>query len=258
MGALFMLLVILVMSLVITRIAAAMLVHTGLSQEAARFQARSAFTGVGYTTAEAENIVNHPVRRRIIMVLMLLGNAGIVSAISSLILTFINTQETAYNWSIRILVLIAGVSFIWLLSKSSYVNRALAFLISRAIRLWTDIDVRDYASLLHLRGDYQVVELAVKEGDWIANRTLAEVDLRKEGVVVLGIERKSGRFIGAPFGQTQVKNGDTMIVYGRHAVVKDLDRRCCGTQGDEAHRDAVQQYRKNLEEEEKAEEENGE
>ena len=72
------LLIIVMLSLLITRIASEALTHTGLSRESARFQARSAFSGVGFTTSESEQVVNHPVRRRILMVLMMLGNAGIV------------------------------------------------------------------------------------------------------------------------------------------------------------------------------------
>lgn len=44
----------------ITRIATIALTHTGLSRQTARFQARSAFTVVGYTTSESEKLVNHP------------------------------------------------------------------------------------------------------------------------------------------------------------------------------------------------------
>ena len=47
-------------SLLVTRVAAIALSVTGLSRESARFQARSAFTGVGFTTSEAESVVNHP------------------------------------------------------------------------------------------------------------------------------------------------------------------------------------------------------
>lgn len=71
------LLVVVMVSILITRIATIMLTHTGLSQETARFQARSAISGTGFSTAEAERVVRHPMRRRIVMVLMLLGNAGI-------------------------------------------------------------------------------------------------------------------------------------------------------------------------------------
>ena len=88
------LLLVVAFSILVTRTAAVALTHTGLSQEAARFQARSAFTGVGYTTSESETVVNHPVRRRIVMLLMWVGNAGIVTAISTLILSFVNRGDT--------------------------------------------------------------------------------------------------------------------------------------------------------------------
>ena len=51
------------LSLFVTQLATIALTYTGLSLEAARFQARSAFTGTGFTTSEAENVVDHPVRR---------------------------------------------------------------------------------------------------------------------------------------------------------------------------------------------------
>ena len=66
------LLVVLTLSILVTRIATVALTYTGLSRESARFQARSAFTGVGFTTNESEKVVNHPLRRKILMLLMLL------------------------------------------------------------------------------------------------------------------------------------------------------------------------------------------
>jgi len=72
------LLMVLVFSLLITRIATIALTYTGLSRQSAKFQARSAFTEVGFTTSESEKVVNHPVRRRILLLMMLIGNAGIV------------------------------------------------------------------------------------------------------------------------------------------------------------------------------------
>ena len=53
-------LIVVILSVLVTRVATIALVHTGLSREAAQFQARSAFTGVGYTTTESERIVKHP------------------------------------------------------------------------------------------------------------------------------------------------------------------------------------------------------
>ena len=65
MSTLLTLLVVIGVSLLITRIATLALAATGLSTESAKFQARSAFSGAGFTTHEAENVVGHPVRRRI-------------------------------------------------------------------------------------------------------------------------------------------------------------------------------------------------
>src|ERR687886_1043647 len=81
-------LVVLLASLLIARVGAVALTLTGMSREASRFQARSAFFGVGFTTAEAESVVGHPVRRRIIGWLILLGNAGVVSVLGTLIISF--------------------------------------------------------------------------------------------------------------------------------------------------------------------------
>jgi hypothetical protein len=80
--ALVSLFVIIVGSMIVVRIATAMLVLTGLSPEVARFQARSALTGVGFTTSEAESVVGHPVRRKIVMTLMLIGSAGVITAVA--------------------------------------------------------------------------------------------------------------------------------------------------------------------------------
>ena len=83
------LLLVIFLSILITRIGTIALTHTGLTRQSAKFQARSTFSGAGFTTSESEMVVNHPVRRKIVMILILIGNAGIVAAMSSLILTFV-------------------------------------------------------------------------------------------------------------------------------------------------------------------------
>jgi hypothetical protein len=74
--AIFSVLLIIALPILVTRIAAVALVHTGLSRDAARFQARSALTGVGYTTTEAERVTCHPVRRRVAMTLCCWATPG--------------------------------------------------------------------------------------------------------------------------------------------------------------------------------------
>mgnify|MGYP000073551448 CR=1 FL=1 len=78
-------------AMIAVRIGGIALELTGVEQHVARFQALSAFTGTGFTTREAEQVVNFPQRRRIISVLILVGNAGIITAIASLAQTFTTT-----------------------------------------------------------------------------------------------------------------------------------------------------------------------
>jgi hypothetical protein len=234
------LLVIVFLSLLVTRVASVALIHTGLGRESARFQAASAFTGVGFTTSEAEQIVGHPVRRRVVRILMLLGNAGIVTAMASLLLTFVGPQEG--HGLVAFALLASGILVLWWLGSSAWVDVRMSRLISYALRRWTAIDARDYARLLHLREDYGVTELHVRSGDWIADRELGDAGLSEEGVLCLGIECPGGEFIGAPGPETEIRNGDSLILYGRIPRIAEVDRRARGGQGDHAHAMAVSEH----------------
>ncbi|MBE9076172.1 TrkA C-terminal domain-containing protein [Romeria aff. gracilis LEGE 07310] len=225
-------------SLLVTRLAAEAIVLTGLSRQAAEFQARSAFTGAGFTTRESEQVTNHPARRQIVMLLMLFGNAGVISVISSLVLTFVSSADTRQaGW--RFLILGVGLGLMWIISSNRLFNRYLTIFLRWGLRRWTKLDVRDYAKLLRLMKDYAVTELRVKSQDWLAGKRLDELQLRDEGIVILGIQRPDQTYIGAPHGETQIRAQDLLIVYGREDALSQLDSRRSGSVGDQDHRQAV-------------------
>jgi len=244
------LLVVLAGLILVMRIATIAFIHTGLSRESASFQALSALSGVGYTTAEAEKIVNHPVRRRILFVLLIAGNAGIVTAVSTLILTFV-LPDTHFTLIQKFVVLIGGISFLMVLARSQLANRLLLAIVGWLLRRYTRLDVQDYSSLLRLAGEYQVGELFIKEGDWIVGKNLGEAVLHKEGILVLGIRRIDGTYIGVPGSDSKILEGDTLILYGRESTIAGLDEREGGRLGDIEHYDAVE-AEKQVAEEEKA------
>jgi hypothetical protein len=227
--------VVLLASLLIARVGAVALTLTGMSHESSRFQARSAFFGVGFTTAEAEAVVGHPVRRRIIAWLILLGNAGVISILGSLVISFGGERDTLGHVGI----LLAGLVVVALLATSRPVDRVLTRVIRRLLGRWTDLEVRDYAAVLELEGGYAVAELLVEPQDWVAGRCLGAVTLRDEGVVVLGVHRQGGAYLGAPDGDTVIAAGDVLTLYGREDRVAELDRRVRGDAGDQAHRTAI-------------------
>lgn len=232
------LLLILILSVIVTRVSTMALMHTGLSKETAKFQARSAFTGAGFTTNESERIVTHPVRRRIIMGLMMIGNAGIVTAIASLMLTFVG-EQSALSIGMKVFLLVAGIVALWGLTMSRWVDQRLSGLIEWALGRYTHLDVQDYAALMHVADDYRVAELKVQAGDWIADKTLRGSGLRDEGMVILGIEKPDGSYSGAPGPETRIAADDRLVIYGRGEDLQRLDKRKQDPRGDLEHDIAV-------------------
>jgi len=239
--AVFTFLTVLVLSLIVVRVATVALTLTGMSKDMARFQARSAWTGTGYTTHESEQVVEHPARRRIVSLLMLLRSAGLITAVSSLFLSFAGAQ-TGRAESERMLVILVSVLAIWLASMSRWVDKRLTRLIRRMLKKYTDLDARDYAAVLHLAGEYSVSELVVSsEGSWLAGRPLRDLRLSDEGVLVLGVERRRKGYIGAPRGDLVIEAGDELLLYGRQERLRALTEREKDLSGQAAHYSAVRE-----------------
>ncbi|MFC4174971.1 TrkA C-terminal domain-containing protein [Microvirga sp. GCM10011540] len=230
---------VLFLSLIVVRIAAEALILTGVSREAARFQARSAWTGTGFTTSEAEQVVNHPVRRQIVSSLMFLRSAGLVTAASTLMLSFVSVEESG-DGLVRLLFLIVGVAALWFFAKSRWISYWMSRVIARALKRYTDLDTRDYAGLLHLAGEYAIMELKVQEGSWLSNRALQDLRLTDEGVLVLGVTHPDGNYEGAPRGSTVVHVGDTLALYGRSSELAKLGQRRAGAEGEQERKVAVE------------------
>ena len=246
MGAIVSLLIVVFVSMLITRVATIALAATGLSRESARFQARSALTGAGFTTTESEAVVRHPVRRRIVMMLMLTGSAGIAAVIGSIVLAFVQPEDSG-SWVVRIGALALGIGLLWAFATSSWVDRRITRLTMWALDRYTTIDARDYASLLHLGGDYVITEFGVPTHHWVTDRSLEELGLRKEGIIVLGVSREDGTYVGVPRGDTVIRASDTLLLYSRAGQMAELDGRRRDRAGSEAHDEAVEERRRRVE-----------
>ena len=233
MAAVVSLIAVVTLGLLVTRIATVALTMTGMSLDHARFQARSAFTGTGFTTSEAEAIVAHPARRRIVMTLMLVSGAGAVSVLGTLILSFAGVDSTSGGVR-RAAVIVAALTALLWLAKSRPVDRVLRRVIERGLRRFTSFDVRDYAALLHLRGQWGVAQVPVAEDDWIASRPLGRLRLPEEGVTVLGVERAQGSWVGVPSENLQLQVGDVVVMYGRKQMLEDIAARLHGDEGEAA------------------------
>lgn len=216
------LLIITTVSLLIIRIGSLALTMTGLSQDAAGFQALSAFFGVGFTTRESELVVNHPVRRKIIRDLIIAGNVGVTTVLATVVVSRVRVESDDTNWWRKALVLGGGLGILWLVTRLAFIQRVVDWTIQLALRNAGVVRAMDYDMLLRIAEGYSVAEIELLKGNPLIGKTLGETRLRQHGVVVLGISRDQGGYVGVPNGETLMSVGDVLNVYGRDAAVRSL------------------------------------
>jgi len=244
--------IVLIISLLIVRIAGVALMVTGMAKEAAKFEARSAWTGTGFTSSESEQVVRHPVRRQIVTFLMILRNAGLVGAASTLIISFVNIQQGQGEGIEKLTYLLGGLILLWLIAKSKLVDRFLTNFIARVLNKFTDLETRDHSSLLSLGGDYDIREVHITSENWIENKKLINSGLREEGVMVLGVNRPGSDYIGVPPIDLTIQEGDNLILYGRSQDIDLATKRIRDFKAQKDHEQAVERQ-ENLEENQKQE-----
>jgi Trk-type K+ transport system membrane component len=137
MGAALSIFVILSLSVFVVRVASVALRFTGLTDSSARFQALSAFTGTGFTTSEAETVVNYPVRRRIIGILMIIGNMGFVTVFAALVVSLVQTDGELGAVVTQITWLVGGMALLWALMLNNKADRILCSAIGKILESTT-------------------------------------------------------------------------------------------------------------------------
>lgn len=214
MGAAITLLVILTISIVVVRITAVALRLTGMPADVARFQARSAFTGTGFTTSESEAIVNHPIRRRLIGLLMLQGNIGLVTVLATFIVSFVATENSMAAVSRQLVWLLVAIALLWLIALNPYADRVMCKSIGWLLQRMTSLGQHGPTALLQVTSNYSVAEHTVLCSDSSDQTTLSVLCSGQEGLFVLGIEHEDGSYSSVPEVETRLLAGDRMVVYG--------------------------------------------
>jgi len=213
------LLIVISASFLVVRIGAVMLELTGMPWDRAKFQALSAFSNAGFTTRETELITSHPLRRQIVTYLIILGNAGLVTAIGTFASSVI--RENLLESLMNLLVIAGGVMVLIALFRSPRLSGRLRDAIQRRLidrYGWTETATVE--EILHLQEGYGLTRFEVPQGSAVCGQTLADLRLRKHELSVIAIEREEG-LIAVPGGADTLEAGDRVIVYGRRASVAE-------------------------------------
>ncbi len=205
------LIIIIFIFFLIVRIATVILKLTGMDDQTSRFQAISAFTGTGFTTKEAETILEDRIRRRTIIVLMVLGKVGIVSVIAGLFLSFGKNNLSDDLW--KAVILLVFIFILYKITSLKGFSRALNRLIEKGIVARGIIGQKTMEELFHLPKGYGLTQLTITAETKENGLSLAKAGFIDRNILVLSIERKS-KLISFPHANDVLEEGDKLLCYG--------------------------------------------
>ena len=213
------LLTVILVSIIIVRIGGFALQLTGIEPDVARFQALSAFSGTGFTTRETERVVGHKTRRRIVTILMVLGNAGLVTVIATLVASF--TQVTGYAWFfIRLAIVIGGIFGLYRLILRGRLGQWIVERVGRPLVRRILREAPAVEEILHTGKDW-VISLVTVSGS-SRNVGLSVADLAAEGdIEILGIDRDDAHMT-RPSQEERIAEGDRLLVYASRKSMRRI------------------------------------
>jgi len=196
---------------VVVRVATVILKLTGLDEKTAHFQAISAFTGTGFTTKEAETLLEKEVRRKTIIVLMILGKVGIVSVIGGLFLSFGKGDLIADLW--KATIIIAFILAVYVIASSRHFSRVLTKFIEKGIIAGGIVKQRTLEELFRLPKGYGIAQLNITKDSDEKGLTLSKAGFNKKDILVLSIERDN-KLISFPHAEDVIEEKDKLLCYG--------------------------------------------
>ncbi len=216
----FLFMVLLIASWIIVRIGAIAFQLTGLEWSLAKFQALSCFSGTGFTTRESELIVGDNRRRKIASVLMVLGNAGLVSLIVSGA-SALNPNQNVIPWleknfldtPINISILLLVLLIIYKIFTNRKITGKITIYLRKKVIKQEIFKPVSFEELLQLTGGYGISRIEVTEKCPYIDKTLAESDLRKNDITILAIIRGE-ETIPNPSANRKILIGDGLIAFG--------------------------------------------
>lgn len=220
--------IVLTASFIIVRIGAIAFQLTGLEWSLAKFQSLSCFSGTGFTTKEAELVTGHPQRRKIATILMVLGNAGLVTMIAT-VASALNAQQALWArlsesllpvsvprelvpWVNLALIIVVLYVFYRVFSNKNFTHKLTNVLRAKIIKrkLFRPVS---FEELLLLAGGYGVSRIDVAENSLLVEKTLAGSGLRQSDITVLAIVR-GDTTIPNPAANSKILAGDTLVSFG--------------------------------------------
>jgi len=195
---------------------------TGMERRRARFQALSALTGTGFSTREAESVVDHPRRRLIAGWLMFLGSVGIILfLLIVLVIILVGVKPAKPTSPILIITLaippIALMVLYWIGVLDKLATKIVNWL-KRSGYFTPELSSRE---IVHQAGDYSVARLTIGRKAPEVGYKISDTSLAKHSITILAIER-GDKTLAFPEAKETVLAGDHILCYGKTDTISSL------------------------------------
>lgn len=214
MNLVFMLLYFIIIGLVI-EVSVTLFKLTGLENTVARFQVISMLTGTGFTTDESNSIIDHPVRRKISMFLILFGVfslAVIISSISTMLSDNLRIKELSIIMAIlMLLIIIVKLPFIY-----NRLSNKMHSEMHNHYNLWE----HPIKEVLFLEEDDVVMKLDINKDSELINQNAGEVISRGIDINILFIKSGEAK-IRKKLSKHELKLGDKLFLYGNKKEIEE-------------------------------------
>ncbi|MCK1994819.1 hypothetical protein MPH61_19720 [Peribacillus muralis] len=214
MNALFMLLYFIIIVLVI-EISVTLLKLTGLKSKVARFQVISMLTGTGFTTDESKSIIDHPVRRKISMFLILFGAFSLAVIISS-ISTLLSDDLRLTELSIIIGILVVATVFI----KSPFMNNRLSAKMKSEMYNHYELWQHPIEDVLFLEDDDVVMKIDIYEKSDLIDVKVGDMLPQEADINLLFVESGEVK-LRKKLCEYKIKLGDILFLYGNKEEIEE-------------------------------------
>ena len=222
MNAAFTLVLLFAFSTTIVRISSTILRHTGLPDNIARFQSISALSGTGFTTSESELIVNFPVRRRVLIFLMILGNLGMASVATTFIVALIATEGETGAVLTQVVAFVIAIGLTLLIMSNKTLDKKLCDGISWYLTRSGSLELIGFERLYQISHNYSIAEHLVEH---INETSLADLNLEEFELVVLGVRTGADKKYLNPSEVSALQVGDKLVCYGAENAHKRFVKR---------------------------------
>jgi hypothetical protein len=172
-------------------------------------------TGTGFTTRISERVVNNPVRRKIAMLLILLGYGGTATVVASLVAS-VDTSSVGLSLRNTALLLLGGLALYGLARRIG--SQWLGDLIRRRLALRFQEAVPHEELMLYGR-NMGITRIEIPHGSAVAGQRLRDVDLRALKLQVLALE-DHGQVAPIPDPDWVLRPLQHVVLYGDVTAVQ--------------------------------------